>query len=111
MRRVMACRPPWRAPSSEAWGHAYAQFGDIKYRPDSRIFEWVNRMRRRRRAISIVPPPDHQLRQYNPFTRRHRRPVVDYSYSKRSLTTTMDEPTTAYGLLAEDVQVAPTSSR
>ena len=89
--------------------HAYAQFGDIKYPPGFKHFEWVN---------PDAPKGGHFVRtpgtrvtnfdKYNPFTiKGTTAPGVSELMFETLLTGTMDEPTTAYGLLAEDVEVAP----
>src|SRR6185503_19964057 len=89
--------------------HAYAQFGDIKYPPGFKHFEWVN---------PDAPKGGHFVRtpgtrvtnfdKYNPFTiKGTTAPGVSELMFETLLTGTMDEPTTAYGLLAEDVEVSP----
>ncbi|GAB2894653.1 extracellular solute-binding protein [Uliginosibacterium flavum] len=92
-----------------AWAaHAYAQFGDIKYKPGFQHFEWVNPAAPKGGEITLVAPTtSSQYDKYNPFTLKGTSPpgLGDLVF-ETLLTGTLDEPTTAYGLLAEDVSVA-----
>lgn len=94
--------PVWAA-------HAYGQFGDIKYPAGFRHFAWVDPDAPKGGAIELVPP----LRittfdKYNPFTLKGTAPPgLSALVFESLLTGTMDEPTTAYGLLAQDIQIAP----
>lgn len=93
----------------EAWAvHAYAQFGDIKYPSGFRHFEWVNPNAPKGGDLELVPPLRiTNFDKYNPFTLKGTSPPGLTALVFESLLTgTMDEPTTAYGLLAEDVAVA-----
>ena len=93
-----------------AWGaHAYAQFGDIKYPAGFKHFEWVNPNAPKGGEIELVPPLRiTNFDKYNPFTLKGTAPPgLGALVFETLLTGTFDEPTTAYGLLAEDVQVAP----
>jgi microcin C transport system substrate-binding protein len=95
--------------SGRAWGaHAYAQFGDIKYPPGFKHFEWVNPNAPKGGEIELVPPLRiTNFDKYNPFTLKGTAPPgLGALVFETLLTGTFDEPTTAYGLLAEDVQVA-----
>ena len=88
--------------------HAYAQFGDIKYPPGFFSFAWTNPNAPKGGEIALAPP----LRittfdKFNPFTLKGTAPPGLTSLVFETLLIgTMDEPTTAYGLLAEDVEVA-----
>jgi microcin C transport system substrate-binding protein len=95
--------------ASPAWGaHAYSQFGDIKYPPGFRHFEWVNPDAPKGGEIELVPPLRiTNFDKYNPYTLKGTAPPGLGLLFESLLTGTMDEPTTAYGLLAEDVAVAP----
>ena len=93
-----------------AWAvHAYAQFGDIKYPAGFPNFEWVNVDAPKGGDIDLVPPLRiTNFDKYNPFTLKGiAAPGLSALVFEALLTGTMDEPTTAYGLLAEDIQVAP----
>ena len=96
----------WVAP---AWAaHAYAQFGDAKYPPGFRHFEYVNPSAAKGGEMVLVPPSRlSSFDKYNPFTLKgNAAPGLNQLVFESLLTGTLDEPTTAYGLLAEDVQVA-----
>ena len=93
-----------------AWaGHAYAQFGDIKYPAGFEYFDYVNPAAPKGGEITLVPPTRlSNFDKYNPFTLKGSAPPGLLGLVFETLLTgTMDEPTTAYGLLAEDVRLAP----
>jgi microcin C transport system substrate-binding protein len=95
-------------PTSLWAAHAYSQFGDIKYPPGFAQFEWVNPNAPKGGEIELVPPLRiTNFDKYNPFTLKGTAPPGTGLLLESLLTGTMDEPTTAYGLLAEDVEVAP----
>ena len=89
--------------------HAYAQFGDIKYPAGFSHFGWVDPNAPKGGDIDLVPPLRiTNFDKYNPFTLKGTAPPgLSSLIFETLLTGTLDEPTTAYGLLAEDVQVAP----
>jgi microcin C transport system substrate-binding protein len=89
--------------------HAYAQFGDIRYPAGFPHFDYVNPDAPKGGEISLVPPTRlSNFDKYNPFTLKGSAPpgLVGLVF-ETLLTGTLDEPTTAYGLLAEDVTLAP----
>ncbi|MDR3673671.1 MAG: extracellular solute-binding protein [Holophaga sp.] len=92
--------PVWAA-------HAYAQFGDIKYPAGFDHFQWVNPSAPKGGELTLVPPLRiSQFDKYNPFTLKGTSPPgVSELMFESLLTGSFDEPTTAYGLLAEDVAV------
>jgi microcin C transport system substrate-binding protein len=93
----------------EAWAaHAYSQFGDVKYPAGFKHFEWVNPDAPQGGDLELVPPLRiTNFDKYNPFTLKGTAPPgLGALVFESLLTGTMDEPTTAYGLLAEDVTVA-----
>jgi microcin C transport system substrate-binding protein len=98
---VLFCATP-------AWAaHAYSQFGDIKYPAGFAHFEWVNPNAPKGGDIELVPPLRiTNFDKYNPFTLKGTAPPGTGLLFESLLTGTMDEPTTAYGLLAEDIEVA-----
>jgi microcin C transport system substrate-binding protein len=98
---VLCCATP-------AWAaHAYSQFGDIKYPAGFPHFEWVNPNAPKGGDIELVPPLRiTNFDKYNPFTLKGTAPPGTGLLFESLLTGTMDEPTTAYGLLAEDIEVA-----
>lgn len=95
-------------PSAALAAHAYAQFGDIKYPPGFSHFEWVNPNAPKGGEIQLVAPTRvTQFDKYNPFTLKGTAPPgLGELMFESLLTGTFDEPTTAYGLLAEDVEIA-----
>lgn len=88
--------------------HAYAIFGDIKYPADFAHFEWVNPDAPKGGEIRLVPPTRlTNFDKFNPFTLKGAAPAgLGSLVFETLLTGTLDEPNTAYGLLAEDVAVA-----
>jgi len=92
----------------DAWAaHAYAQFGDIKYPKDFAQFEWVNPNAPKGGEISLVPPLRiTNIDKLNPFTLNGTAPPGSGLVFETLLAGTLDEPTTMYGLLAEDIEVA-----
>lgn len=103
---LIGCLFFWMSPS---WaGHAYAQFGDIKYPPGFSHFSYVNPDAPKGGEIRMVPPTrPTNFDKFNPFTLKGTDPYGIAALMFESLLTgNLDEPTTAYGLLAEDVAVA-----
>lgn len=104
MTAVLVCLAPatWAA-------HAYAQFGDIKYPPGFTHFDYVNPAAPKGGEIRMVPPTrPTNFDKFNPFTLRGTAPYgIGMLMIESLLTGNAEEPTTAYGLLADDVEVAP----
>ena len=100
----LACLAPatWAA-------HAYAQFGDIKYPPGFTHFGYVNPAAPRGGEIRMVPPTrPTNFDKFNPFTLRGTAPYgIGILMLESLLIGNAEEPTTAYGLLADDVEVSP----
>lgn len=98
---VFSALPGWAA-------HAYAQFGDIKYPAGFQNFDYVNVQAPKGGEISLVPPTRlTNFDKYNPFTLKGSAPPSLNGFVFETLLTgNYDEPTTAYGLLAEDIDVA-----
>lgn len=95
--------------SPSVWAaHAYAQFGDIKYSEGFSHFSYVNPVATKGGEIAMVSPSRaSSFDKYNPFTLKGTAPPGLGSLMLETLLTgNSDEPTTAYGLLAEDVSVA-----
>lgn len=99
---ALSAAPSWAA-------HAYAQFGDIKYPPGFTHFSYVNPDASKGGEIRMVPPTrPTNFDKLNPFTLKGTAPSGIGSLMFESLMTgNSEEPTTVYGLLAEDVEVAP----
>ena len=96
------------APQSQA-AHAYAQFGDIKYPAGFSHFDYVNPAAPKGGEIRMVPPTrPTNFDKFNPFTLRGTAPYgLGTLLIESLLTGNLEEPTTAYGLLADEVLVAP----
>ena len=95
--------------SAPSWaGHAYGQFGDIKYPAGFSHFDYVNPQAPKGGEIALVAPTRaSSFDKYNPFTLKGSAPpALNNLVFETLLVGTLDEPTTAYGLLAEDVTVA-----
>jgi len=99
---ALACGPLWAA-------HAYGQFGEVKYPAGFTHFDYVNPQAPKGGEIVLVPPTrQSNFDKYNPFTLKGSAPPgLSGLLFDTLLTGTMDEPTTSYGLLARDVQLAP----
>ena len=97
------------APGLSWAAHAYAQFGDIKYPADFAHFEHVNPDAPKGWEMRLVSPTRaSSFDKYNPFTLKGSAPPgLGLLLFESLLTGNMDEPTTAYGLLAQDVALAP----
>ena len=99
----------WFMSTSGAWAaHAYAQFGDIKYPPGFDHFDYVDPAAPKGGDISLVAPVRvSTFDKYNPYTLKGTAPSgLSLLVFETLLIGTYDEPTTAYGLLADDVSVA-----
>ena len=98
---ILGSPPTWAA-------HAYAQFGDIKYPRGFPHFEWVNPNAPKGGELDLVAALRiTNFDKYNPFTLKGTSPPgLGNLVFETLLTPTLDEPTTAYGLLAEDIEVA-----
>lgn len=98
------------AGAAPVWAaHAYAQFGDIKYPAGFTHFDYANPNAPKGGQITLVPPTRlSNFDKYNPFTLKGSAPPgLSGLVFETLLTATLDEPTTSYGLLAEDVTLAP----
>ena len=92
-----------------AWAaHGYSQFGEFRYPAGFAHFDYVNPNAPKGGEISLVPPTRlSNFDKYNPFTLKGSAPpgLGDLVFESL-LTPTLDEPTVAYGLLAEDISVS-----
>ncbi len=96
------------APAAALASHAYAQFGDVKYPPDFTHFSYVNPQAPKGGEIRLVPPTrPTNFDKFNPFTLKGTAPYGMGDLIFESLLVgNLEEPTTAYGLLADEVRVA-----
>ncbi|MEJ8823309.1 extracellular solute-binding protein [Variovorax humicola] len=98
---ALLAAPSWAA-------HAYAQFGDVKYPAGFTHFDYVNPDAPKGGEIRLVPPTrPTNFDKFNPFTLKGTPPYgLGVLMFESLLTGNSEEPTTAYGLLADDVEVA-----
>ena len=96
--------------ANQAWSaHAYAQFGDILYPADFQHFQHVNPNAPKGGELRLVSSNRaSSFDKYNPFTLKGIAPPGLLNLVFESLLTgNREEPATAYGLLADDVSLAP----
>jgi len=108
MRRLLIsclvglCAPAWAA-------HGYALWGDLKYPPGFSHFGYVNPQAPKTGELRLVS----NLRvstfdKFNPFTMKGNAPAyLSGLMFDALLVSSQDETASGYGLLAEDVDVAP----
>ncbi|MEO8059148.1 MAG: extracellular solute-binding protein [Burkholderiales bacterium] len=95
-----------------AWAHAYAAFGQPKYPRGFSHFDYVNPEAPKGGTV-YLPNPDRRTAfdKFNPFTVRGAAPAGLEIFMLETLAiTSADEPMTMYGLLAEEMLVAPDKS-
>lgn len=95
--------------AAPAWAaHGYALWGDLKYPPGFAHFDYVNPDAPKGGELRMVSNLRYStFDKYNPFTMKGSAPAYLSDLIFESLLTgSMDETASAYGLLAEDVQVA-----
>ncbi len=112
--------PPVAAPAPAAsaampatnWVHAYAAFGEPKYPRGFDHFEYVNPVAPKGGTLYLANPDRRTaFDKLNPFTVRGSSPAGLEIFMLETLaTTSADEPMTMYGLLAEEMLVAPDKS-
>jgi microcin C transport system substrate-binding protein len=99
----------WAAVASVHAAHGYALWGDLKYPPGFANFDYVNAQAPKGGELRLVS----NLRvstfdKYNPFTIKGNAPAYLATLMFDSLlASSLDETASAYGLLAEGVEVAP----
>jgi microcin C transport system substrate-binding protein len=94
--------------STAAAQHAYAQFGDVKYPAGFDHFSYLNPNAPKGGEIRMVPPTrPTNFDKFNPYTLRGTAPYgIGLLMIESLLVGNSEEPTTAYGLLADTVVVA-----
>ncbi|MBN9404499.1 MAG: ABC transporter substrate-binding protein [Burkholderiales bacterium] len=100
---LLACSfPAWAA-------HGYALWGELKYPAGFSHFDYVNATAPKGGEIRLVGNSRAStFDKYNPFTIKGNAPTyLAQLMFDTLLTGSLDEEGAAYGLLAEDVQVAP----
>src|SRR3954468_5623054 len=104
--------PPASGVASSApgeWLHAYAAFGQPKYPRGFHHFEYVNPDAPRGGTLYLANPDRRTaFDKYNPFTVRGASPAgLELFMLETLMVNSADEPMTMYGLLAEELKVAP----
>lgn len=96
------CAPSWAA-------HGYALWGDLKYPAGFAHFDYVNPAAPKGGDLRLVSNLRYStFDKYNPFTIKGSAPAyLSVLMFDSLLAGSMDETAAGYGLLAEDVQVAP----
>jgi microcin C transport system substrate-binding protein len=89
--------------------HGYALWGDLKYPPDFKNFDYVNPHAPKGGELRLVSNlRTSTFDKFNPFTIKGSAPAYLSALMFDSLLAgAMDETSSAYGLLASDVDVAP----
>ncbi|MFC7461013.1 extracellular solute-binding protein [Hydrogenophaga defluvii] len=98
------------ALASPVWAaHGYALWGDLKYGPGFSHFDYVNPQAPKGGEIRLVSNlRTSTFDKYNPFTIKGSAPAYLSGLMFESLLIgALDETASGYGLLAEDVAVAP----
>ncbi|MBY4896232.1 extracellular solute-binding protein [Cupriavidus sp. AU9028] len=89
--------------------HGFALHGDLKYPPDFTHFDYVNPDAPRGGTLTLANPDRRtSFDKFNPFTLKGiPAPALTALMFESLLLSSADETASAYGLLAEDVVVAP----
>ncbi|KVN35438.1 peptide ABC transporter substrate-binding protein [Burkholderia pyrrocinia] len=88
--------------------HAIAQYGEPKYPPGFKHFDYVNPDAPKGGTLVLANPNRlTSFDKFNPYTMRGNiAPGIDLLFESLA-TGSSDEPASAYGLLADDIAVAP----
>ena len=111
--------PPPAAPTAASapisagqWVHAYSAFGEPKYPRGFDHFEYVNPVAPKGGTLYLANPDRRTaFDKFNPFTIRGSSPAgVELFMLEPLAVFSADEPMTMYGLLAEEMMIAPDKS-
>lgn len=105
---ALCCVYAFGAPASVEAAYAIAQFGTPKYPPGFKHFDYVNPDAPKGGTLVLANPSRlTSFDKFNPYTLRgNAAPGIGMLFE--SLTTgSLDEPASAYGLLADDIRIAP----
>ncbi|WP_396328641.1 extracellular solute-binding protein [Burkholderia anthina] len=88
--------------------YAIAQYGEPKYPPGFKHFDYVNPDAPKGGTLVLANPNRlTSFDKFNPFTMRgNPAPGIDMLFESLA-TGSLDEPASAYGLLADDIAIAP----
>jgi hypothetical protein len=100
------------AAAGNRWMHAYATYGEPKYPRGFTQFDYVNPDAPKGGTLHLSNPDRRtSFDKYNPFTVKGNSPAgVDIFMFETLAVMSGDELSTMYGLLAEEMQVAPDKS-
>ncbi|MDN7587121.1 extracellular solute-binding protein [Burkholderia seminalis] len=104
---ALALHAALAAPAAHA-AYAIAQYGEPKYPPGFKHFDYVNPDAPKGGTLVLANPNRlTSFDKFNPFTMRgNPAPGIDMLFESLA-TGSSDEPASAYGLLADDIDVAP----
>jgi microcin C transport system substrate-binding protein len=90
-------------------GHGFALYGDLKYPPEFTHFDYVNPTAPQGGTLTLANPDRRtSFDKFNPFTLKGTAaPGLNALMFETLLIGSADESASAYGLLAQDVTVAP----
>ncbi|KVE33814.1 extracellular solute-binding protein [Burkholderia sp. TSV86] len=96
------------AAQSAHAAYAIAQYGEPKYPPGFKHFDYVNPQAPKGGTLVLANPSRlSTFDKFNPFTMRgNAAPGLDFLFESL-MTGSADEPASMYGLLADDIAVAP----
>ncbi len=96
------------AAQSAHAAYAIAQYGEPKYPPGFKHFDYVNPQAPKGGTLVLANPNRlSTFDKFNPFTLRgNAAPGLDFLFESL-MTGSADEPASMYGLLADDIAVAP----
>jgi microcin C transport system substrate-binding protein len=95
--------------AGSAASHGLAIYGDLKYGPDFKHFDYVNPQAPKRGEMKLSAEGDFDT--FNPFVVRGTPAVgVQQRLYDTLLVPSADEPFSEYGLLAESIDIAPDRS-
>ncbi len=99
-------------PAPDKWSHAYAAYGQAKYPRGFSHFDYVNPDAPKGGTMQANNPDRRSsFDKFNPYTIRGQSPAGLTTLMFESLAVRSgDEPDVMYGLVAEDIQVAPDKS-
>ncbi len=99
-------------PDPDRWSHAYSAYGKPKYPRGFAHFDYVNPSAPKGGTLQLSQPDRRtSFDKFNPFTIKGNSPAGLSTLMFETLAVRSgDEPDTIYGLVAEDIQVAPDKS-
>ncbi len=103
---------PVEASAAAPWVHAYAAYGTPKYPRGFDHFDYVNPNAPKGGTLKLANPDRrNSFDKFNPYTIKGSSPAGATTLMFETLAVRSgDEPMTMYGLLAEDIAVAPDKS-